>query len=195
METADTIRQQDENVLKLVEKYPDLFQDNFIKLWSYIPQGWESIVDDLCSSIEYYLKNTKTFHKKTDLRSRFKRFLHKLASKFCNILSRTFDPYAPYRPKDKGWWTIPQEIQEKVEKSRRRKFQKKIYALRNKYFDASSTFYSLSPERVYIDQIKQKFGELRFYYTGGDDVVSGMVLHAERIASNTCPNTGNKKEL
>ena len=44
---------------------------------------------------------------------------------------------------------------------------------------------------VYVAQIKEKFGGLRFYYDGGDDVVSGMVRMAEAWADNTCEVCGN----
>lgn len=43
---------------------------------------------------------------------------------------------------------------------------------------------------VVADQVKEKFGGLRFYYHGGDDAVSGMVRMAESWAANTCENCG-----
>jgi hypothetical protein len=39
-------------------------------------------------------------------------------------------------------------------------------------------------------QIKEKFGGLRFYYSGGDDEISGMVSMAEAWAGNTCETCG-----
>ena len=35
--------------------------------------------------------------------------------------------------------------------------------------------------QVTLDQIKEKFGTLRFYYTGGDDIIDGMVRMAESM--------------
>lgn len=46
--------------------------------------------------------------------------------------------------------------------------------------------------RVVVDQVKEKFGGLRFYYHGGDDVVDGMVRMAEAWASVTCETCGEK---
>ena len=43
---------------------------------------------------------------------------------------------------------------------------------------------------VIVTQIKEKFGGLRFYYDGGDDMVDGMVRMAEAWASNTCEQCG-----
>lgn len=47
-------------------------------------------------------------------------------------------------------------------------------------------------EQVVVAQIKEKFGELRFYYDGGDDRVYGMVRMAENWAAHTCEDCGNK---
>ncbi len=46
-------------------------------------------------------------------------------------------------------------------------------------------------EPVVVDQIKEKYGGLRFYYTGGDNVIDGMVTMAESWAVHTCETCGN----
>ena len=45
-------------------------------------------------------------------------------------------------------------------------------------------------EQVTINQIKEKFGGLRFYYTGGDDTIAGMVTMAESWAGHSCEDCG-----
>lgn len=45
-------------------------------------------------------------------------------------------------------------------------------------------------EQVTLDQVKEKFGGLRFYYTGGDDYISGMVTLAESLSMHTCDTCG-----
>ena len=45
--------------------------------------------------------------------------------------------------------------------------------------------------QVTLDQVKEKFGTLRFYYSGGDDYISGMVSLAESMTAVTCENCGN----
>ena len=40
-------------------------------------------------------------------------------------------------------------------------------------------------------QIKEKFGGLRFYYSGGDEYIDGMVRMAEVWAGQTCETCGN----
>jgi hypothetical protein len=44
--------------------------------------------------------------------------------------------------------------------------------------------------QVTLDQVKEKFGTLRFYYTGGDDYIRGMVTMAESMSGVTCETCG-----
>ena len=48
--------------------------------------------------------------------------------------------------------------------------------------------------QVTLDQVKEKFGTLRFYYTGGDDIIDGMVRMAESMSGVTCESCGNVGE-
>ena len=45
--------------------------------------------------------------------------------------------------------------------------------------------------QVTLDQVKEKFGTLRFYYTGGDDYIYGLVSMAETMSGVTCEHCGN----
>ena len=60
----------------------------------------------------------------------------------------------------------------------------------NKNFEKGYTQYKQVPQ-VTLDQVKEKFGTLRFYYTGGDDVIDGMVRMAESMSGVTCEECGN----
>jgi hypothetical protein len=44
--------------------------------------------------------------------------------------------------------------------------------------------------QVVIEQIKEKFGGLRFYHQGGDDTTNGMITMAETWASVSCEECG-----
>jgi len=48
--------------------------------------------------------------------------------------------------------------------------------------------------QVTLDQVKEKFGTLRFYYSGGDDYISGLVSMAESMTGVTCEECGNPGE-
>jgi hypothetical protein len=45
--------------------------------------------------------------------------------------------------------------------------------------------------QVVAMQVKEKFGTLRFYYSGGDDVIDGMVRMAESMSAVTCEECGS----
>ena len=48
--------------------------------------------------------------------------------------------------------------------------------------------------QVTLDQVKEKFGTLRFYYTGGDEYIAGLVSMAESMSAVTCETCGNPGE-
>ena len=45
--------------------------------------------------------------------------------------------------------------------------------------------------QVVVSQVKEKYGTLRFYYSGGDDAIDGMVRMAESMSGVTCEQCGN----
>ena len=45
--------------------------------------------------------------------------------------------------------------------------------------------------QVVAEQVKEKFGGLRYYYCGGDDVIDGMVQMAELLSNRTCEVCGD----
>ena len=59
----------------------------------------------------------------------------------------------------------------------------------NKNFEKGYTQYK-QVSQVTLDQVKEKFGTLRFYYTGGDDEISGMVRMADSMSSVVCEECG-----
>ena len=63
----------------------------------------------------------------------------------------------------------------------------------NQNFEKGYTQYKQVPQ-VTLDQVKEKFGTLRFYYTGGDEHISGMVRMAESMSSAICEECGNPGE-
>jgi hypothetical protein len=49
--------------------------------------------------------------------------------------------------------------------------------------------------QVHVLQIKEKFGTLRFYYSGGDDYIAGAIQLSENLSSRTCENCGARGEI
>ena len=58
------------------------------------------------------------------------------------------------------------------------------------YIDANSRPDRPIPQ-VVVDQVKEKFGTLRFYYTGGDELIKGMAWFAESMSGRICETCGN----
>jgi hypothetical protein len=48
--------------------------------------------------------------------------------------------------------------------------------------------------QVVADQVKEKFGTLRFYVSGGDDRTEGMIRMAEAMSEVTCETCGSPGE-
>lgn len=49
--------------------------------------------------------------------------------------------------------------------------------------------------QVTVDQVKEKFGGLRFYYSGGDDIIHGMVWLAESMSYDICEICGSTENI
>lgn len=48
---------------------------------------------------------------------------------------------------------------------------------------------------IEIKQIKEKFGILSFYYTGGDTYINGMVVMATQMSAKTCEFCGTTENV
>lgn len=112
-------------------------------------------------------------------------FEEKLIQKYPDLFYKSDDgvcncPCGVYVPS--GWEPIVEElcgaIHDYVTKTYRFKDGEKVY-----------------PPSVRIDQIKEKFGGLRFYYSGGDEQVAGMVHFAEYLCNKICEVSGERGEL
>jgi hypothetical protein len=53
----------------------------------------------------------------------------------------------------------------------------------------------VKPTQVTCSQIKEKFGGLRFYTNGHDDVIEGMITMAEYLCDRTCQDCGSEEDL
>ena len=58
------------------------------------------------------------------------------------------------------------------------------------YIDANGV------EQITVEQVKEKFGGLRFYYSScGDELIRGMVWHAEHYSYHLCEMCGKPAEI
>jgi len=82
---------------------------------------------------------------------------------------------------DDGWFWILDQLCESMQN----------------YIDSNNKYSLLDTqiEQVIAIQVKEKFGTLNFYYTGGDDIIYGMVSFAENLSNVICEVCGTKRKV
>ena len=157
----------------LIKKYPHLFYEGNdpCPCGAWVPNGWQQIIADLCGAITSYTKHTYR-HKKRVINKMYYVWRSTAAS-----LDWMHKKFIKLFPKYNNW-QFNKPVFAFIEKFRRRYY---------KCVDYDKVY----PPAVKIDQIKEKFGGLRFYISGGDEQVRGMIHMAEYLCSKTCEVTGN----
>lgn len=70
------------------------------------------------------------------------------------------------------------------------------FFLLDKLFETIQSYLDCNnKEQVILSQVKEKFGTLRVYCEGADDIVYGMIWFAERLSANICEICGEKGKL
>lgn len=106
---------------------------------------------------------------------RYEEFENSMTKKYPKMFSKPFGGFAV----GPGWWPIIESLCHQIHHHVNWKQEQK-----DKYRRGEGC-----PD-VVVTQIKEKFGGLRFYYDGGDDVVDGMVRMAESWAGRSCEECG-----
>lgn len=155
---------------ELCKKYPKIFRDRHASMmttamcWGFeCGEGWYNIIDKLCANIQGHI-DWKRKQRTRDLK--FNRALKKaLAGDNSSLIK-----YHTY----KG--SISEFVMRRVEED-----------------IAAAKFTDVAPKinQVVAEQVKEKFGGLRFYYRGGDECISGMVRMAESMSYVTCEVCSN----
>jgi hypothetical protein len=55
--------------------------------------------------------------------------------------------------------------------------------------------WNLKGEEIQLIQVKEKFGGLRFYINGGNDMIRGMIWYAEALSNKTCEFCGTTNNI
>lgn len=86
-----------------------------------------------------------------------------------------------------GWWPLVEElcrtIQSHIDNTNKRR---ESLLVKNEFNQKIPDAIS----QVVVEQIKEKFGGLRFYYNGGDDFIHGAVWLAEGLSTQICEECG-----
>jgi hypothetical protein len=165
----------------LMSKYPDLFykkEDGTLDCpcGAWVPEGWRAVVYELCGAIDNYIKYTSTVNRRV-LNCKYY---------FWNTLRAAIQSLH---------YLIIHKLCKKLNKHQFNQPCFKLNRTLTKRATKHVAYDKIHPPAVKIDQIKEKFGELRFYYSGGDPSVSGMVIFAEYLCRQTCEVSGEKGEL
>ena len=92
-----------------------------------------------------------------------------------------------------GWFNILDQLMSNIQHHIDWKEKQRNWAVTFNSKDKPEEFREV-PElipQVTLDQVKEKLGTLRFYYTGGDEYIRGMVTMAESMSGTTCETCGN----
>ena len=63
------------------------------------------------------------------------------------------------------------------------------------YIDNNNSYRNNKIPQVVATQVKEKFGILEFYYTGGDDYIDGMVSLASHMSTSICEYCGTTENV
>lgn len=154
---------------ELCKKYPKIFKDRHADMhttamcWGFeCGDGWYNIIDKLCSNIQSHID----WKRKERIRNlRYNRALKAALEGDTSKLVKHYS-YGSSMP---DW--INERVHGDMLKHSYRKVPEKIH-------------------QVVAEQVKEKFGGLRFYYRGGDEYISGLSAMAESMSYVTCETCG-----
>lgn len=170
----------------LMQKFPDLFPKDKDGKTTYSSCGvgglesWEPIIEEMCSYLDSYCKNSYRFEKTKKIWPRFKYFLYEQISRsIYNTLFNLVNPYRGIIPKEikkTKFYVIRDEWTVLAKKRKRYGWQKKL----------SKFYFSLRPDisekilppQVILQQIKSKMNTARIYIDNADQ-------HCYSVASFT----------
>lgn len=114
----------------------------------------------------------------------YEEFAHRMEEKFPLMLGGKYGGFAV----GSGWWPILEAVCAQIQHHINWRNETRARLLENNPYD-----HPIPDEvpQVVVEQIKEKFGGLRFYYQGGDDTIDGMVRMAESWAARSCEECGN----
>lgn len=87
-----------------------------------------------------------------------------------------------------GWWPILEALCSQIDSYTKWRNNTRVSLLKDNPHDHAIP--ELVPP-VVVQQIKEKFGGLRFYYEGGDEYIRGLVSMAESWAGHSCEECGS----
>ena len=181
----------EENTKYLYDKYPEIFADKDKSMqetcmyWGLeCGDGWFTILDKMCSNIQCRVDNPPSICKDPVWLQKTKI----IASHICwNTAVMNFFSWVYLRNIPKAYPSTDSKAPlYQTQWNKYYKWQTRLQwrsEYKNPPFDAY--------RQVVAAQVKEKFGTLRFYYSGGDDYIRGVVSMAESMSGHTCEACGS----
>lgn len=114
-------------------------------------------------------------------------FAARMHEKYPEMFSRPYGGFAI----GAGWWPIIEALCSQIDAYTKWRNSTREALLKD---NPHKIKIPQSVSQVYVAQIKEKFGGLRFYYDGGDEHIAGMVRMAEMWAGRHCEKCGKPGE-
>ncbi len=158
---------------QLCQKYPKIFRDRRAPMnqtcmcWGFSHgDGWYNIIDKMCANIQHHIDWTR---KQRASALRYNRALHRAVKGDTTALIKYFTHGDNEQSRQWAWKQADEVLSDPEPQCR--------------------PVPEACPQVVAI-QVKEKFGTLRFYYSGGDDFVSGIERMAESMSACMCEECG-----
>ena len=118
-----------------------------------------------------------------------------LYEKYPNLFANKDNPQSPmcYGIEcNLGWYNLLNSLCWRINQHKQQKIDRFRYLIKN---DPEKLKTEPDYPDVKFDQIKQKFGVLRVYYSGGDEYIRGAVSAIEDCSSTICEQCGNSGSI
>jgi len=114
---------------------------------------------------------------------KYEAFAKQMEEKYPSMFTQPYGGFAV----GEGWWPILESLCGQIDSYTKWRNNTREALLKDNPHEQKIPD---AVEQVVVQQIKEKFGGLRFYYQGGDDHISGMVRMAESWAGTACEDCG-----
>jgi hypothetical protein len=154
---------------QLCKKYPKIFKNRHASMqetcmcWGFeCGDGWYNIIDQLCANIQHHINWIRKCRAGALVYNR-------VLKRALNGDTAGLEWYHTYEG------ALPRIVNKRVDDS---------------IYDAEYRTVVEKCHQVVVEQVKEKFGSLSFYYTGGDNTIDGMVRMAESMSEVSCEECG-----
>lgn len=159
---------------QLCTKYPKIFRDRHAPMnqtcmcWGFShDNGWYNIIDQLCANIQRHIDRSRKERAKALL---FNRGLGRALQGDRSSLERLYT----FGDTEQSHTWAAQHVDKLLSEP-----------------EPQCKIVPTACAQVVAVQVKEKFGTLRFYHNGGDDVIQACVDMAESMSSVTCEVCGS----